>query len=192
MSSTDLVQNLASALDITGSLVGEVRDAQWGDPTPCTEWKVRDLVRHVVNGNFIFAHAITGEPSAGPRIASDANGELARDYRDSATALVAAFRQPGALEKVITVPFGSVPGTVAVNLRITDVLVHGWDLARATGQAASFPEDLVEPELEFSRPWIEKVPPGRAPFAPPQSVSDEAPAIDRLAALLGRPAEKRL
>lgn len=84
-------------------------------------------------------------------------------------------------------PFGTVPGIVALHLRITEVLVHGWDLARATHQVARFPDDIVEQELEFTRGRLPDVSSARRPFAPPRPVPDDAPAIDRLAACLGRP-----
>jgi uncharacterized protein (TIGR03086 family) len=102
--------------------------------------------------------------------------------------LVEAFRQPGVLERVVSVPFGSVPGAVALHLRITEVLVHGWDLARATGQPATFPENLAEQELAFSRGKLGDIPGDRHPFAPSQPVPAGAAAIDRLAACLGRDA----
>lgn len=101
----------------------------------------------------------------------------ARDYVD---------HQPGVLERVFTVPFGTVPGMVALHLRITEVLVHGWDLSRAIGELASFPDDLAEQELTFGRGKLADVPSDRSPFAPPQPLAEDAPAIDRLAALLGR------
>lgn len=107
-------------------------------------------------------------------------------YRDSADAVLAAFALPGVLERVVAVPFGSVPGIVALHLRIVEVLVHGWDLARATRQPVRFAEDLAEQELEFTRARLGDVPPARSPFGPPQPVADGAPAIDRLAACLGR------
>jgi uncharacterized protein (TIGR03086 family) len=80
---------------------------------------------------------------------------------------------------------------VALHLRLTELLVHGWDLAHATGQPTTgLPDDLAEQELAFSRVQLERIPPDRSPFAPPQPIDDAAPAIDRLAALLGRsPAE---
>lgn len=93
---------------------------------------------------------------------------------------------PGALDQVIIVPFGSVPGIVALHLRVTEALVHGWDLARATGQSAPFPEGLVEAATAFTRANLANIPPERRPFAPPKAIDDEAPAIDQLAALLGR------
>lgn len=75
---------------------------------------------------------------------------------------------------------------VALHLRITELLVHGWDLARATDQVVTFPEDLAGQELAFTRVALADIPPGRRPFAPPEPVADDAPAIDRLAACLGR------
>ena len=81
----------------------------------------------------------------------------------------------------------TVPAAVALHLRLTELLVHGWDLAIATGQpTVGLPEDVAEQELAFSRHQLTQLPPGRMPFAPPQPVDQDAPAIDRLAALLGR------
>jgi uncharacterized protein (TIGR03086 family) len=183
---SDPVQDLVTALEATGKLISSIGDSSWHDPTPCTDWSVRDLVRHLIAGNLGFAGAVGGGSVPEPPAESSSDSELVAAYRGSASSLVEAFRQPGVLEKVVTVPFGSVPGAMALQLRITEVVVHGWDIATATGQAASFPEDLVEREIEFSRPLIEQIPPGRHPFAPPQPVSTGASAIDRLVALLGR------
>ena len=107
-------------------------------------------------------------------------------YRDSAAGLLDAFRQPGVLEQTVTVPFGTVPGVVALHLRIVEMLVHGWDVARAIGYPATFPDDLAEQALAFSRNKLPDVPADRSPFAPAQPVAEDAPAIDRLAACLGR------
>jgi uncharacterized protein (TIGR03086 family) len=90
------------------------------------------------------------------------------------------------MEETFTVPFGTVPGSVALHLRITELLVHGWDLAAATGQPARFPEDLAEQELAFTRGALASVPAGRSPFGPPQPAPPGATPLDQLAALLGR------
>jgi uncharacterized protein (TIGR03086 family) len=173
------VRQLARALDATGTLIGSVREDQWGDPTPCTDWSVGDLVSHLTTGNYGFARALSGS-------APESGGGRAEAYRASAAAVTEAFSQPGALARVVTVPFGTVPGVVALHLRITEVLTHGWDLARATGQPADLPEDLAEQELAFTLAKLGDVPQDRRPFAPPRAVSPGAPAIDRLAACLGR------
>jgi len=186
------VDELAQALRGTEQLVAAVRDEQWTRPTPCTDWKVRDLVNHLVGGNRLFAGILCGGQPPPltdlPRLQGidHLGDDPVAAYREAADALLAAFRQPGVLEQVFSVPVGPVPGIVALRLRIVEALVHGWDLARATGQPAEFPDDLAERELTFTRGKLADLPPNRRPFAPPQSVADDAPAIDRLAACLGR------
>ena len=97
-----------------------------------------------------------------------------------------SFDQPGALERAYHGPLGAISGAAWLQVRITDLLAHGWDLARATGQPAELPEDLAEQALVFSRVQMSSVSRiGR--FGPAQPVADDAPAIDRLAAFLGRP-----
>lgn len=182
---------LARALDATEQVIAAIRDEQWAGPTPCPEWDVRDLVSHLVLGNRLFTSVLGGErppvPEGGARAdVGRVDGDLLSAYRDTAGPLLAAFREPGVLEQVVAVPAGSVPGIVALHLRVTELLVHGWDLAHATGQPARFPDDLAEQELEFTRAKLADLPPDRHPFAPPQPVSEAAPAIDRLAACLGR------
>lgn len=100
--------------------------------------------------------------------------------------LLAALKEPGVLERVVQVPVGQVSATVAVHLRIVEALVHGWDIAQATGQPPSVDERLAEQELVFTRDALRIVPSDRTPFGPPQPVSESAPAIDRLAGVLGR------
>lgn len=186
--SSSPVEQLRRALDDTGQLIAAVRAVQLSGPTPCADWAVRDLVAHLIAGNYLFASALRVEsPSPRPDGADGPDGQaLVGAYRDSVEVLLAAFELPGALERVVTVPFGSVPGIVALHLRVVEALVHGWDLARATGQPCHFADELAEQELEFTRVKLGDLPPGRSPFGPPRPVADDAPAIDRLAACLGR------
>ena len=146
---------------------------------------MQGVVQHLVAGNHLFARALTDDPTPVdlPEVAA---GEWASTYHASADALRAAFAAPGVLERVVTVPFGRVPGTVALHLRLVENLVHGWDLARATGQQPPHEEEAAEEALAFTLARLGDVPAGRSPFAPPQPVADGSPAIDRLAAALGR------
>jgi len=181
---------LEVALSVAEKLVAAIRPDQWAEPTPCTKWDVRTLVGHLVSGNQLFADLLNGATTVEEfrrAAARDVLGDdPARAFHDAGQALRAAFRVPGALDRPVTVPFGTVPGVVALHLRLTEILVHGWDLARATAQQAVFDDAVIEQELEFSGPALAQLPPDRSPFAPSLDVSADAPALDRLAALLGR------
>lgn len=185
------LQQLSRSLDALGQLVQGIRDEQWDDPTPCTQWSVRDLVSHLVAGNRLFtAVLLDGVPPDVPGDGQVTRDELRTAHRESAEALLAAFASPGVMDRVVTVPFGTVPGRAALHLRLVEALVHGWDLAHATGQSPRFDDELAEQELEFTRERLADVPPERSPFGPPQAVSDDRPALDRLAACLGRDVER--
>jgi uncharacterized protein (TIGR03086 family) len=187
-----LLTSLDTALDGAGQLVGAVAAEQWELPTPCSDWTVRQLVNHLVGGNRLFARVLRGEPlppldQLGRRGAEDQlGGDPAAAFAGSADELRAALRAPGVLAGTYTVPAGTLPGSAVVHLRTVEMLVHGWALARATGQQVPFSDDLAEPELAFSGDMLQRLPAGRQPFAPSRPVSGDAPAIDRLAALLGR------
>ncbi len=173
------VDQLAATAERVGRLVAGVKPGQWGNPTPCADWDVQSLVSHLVLGNAMVTSALTARPMT--------YRSLQAGFDESAATLTEAFRAPGILDRSVDVPFGRVTGAMALHLRLTELLVHGWDLARATGRStAGLPADLAEQELAFSRVQLGKLPPDRRPFAPPQPVDDDAPAIDRLAALLGR------
>lgn len=183
---------LAAALDRAAQLVDAVGPDQWERPTPCGDWTVRQLLNHLVGGNRLFTRVLRGEQlpppdQLGRRSGEDQLGDdPAAAFRETAGELLDAFGLPGVLERAHTVPAGTLPGPAVLHLRTVETLVHGWDLARATGRPAPFPEELAEGELAFSRDLLGRLPEGRQPFAPPQPVGDDAPSIDRLAALLGR------
>jgi uncharacterized protein (TIGR03086 family) len=66
------------------------------------------------------------------------------------------------------------------------LLIHGWDLARAIGRPPELPEDLAQGALVLWQTRLADRPRERMPFGVPEPVADDAPAIDRLAAFLGR------
>ncbi len=191
MTPDDALVPLASALEDAGELVAAVAPGQWDLPTPCSDWTVRALVNHVVAGNRLFARVLGGEqlgPDEMRRIhgQNQLGDDAAGAFRASADELLDAFEGPEVLQQTHTVPAGTMPGAALVHLRIVETLVHGWDLARAIGRPAPFPDELAEAEIAMSRELLGRLPEGRRPFGPSQPVADDAPAIDRLAALLGR------
>ena len=184
------VDQLARATQVCAGLVAGVAPAGWTARTPCSEWTVRDLVVHLILGKHLFADALV--PDAPPTVADTArylenpDADVPAAFDIAGQLLLQAFSAPEAMSRMITVPFGTIPGAVALHLRIVEMLVHGWDLAAATGAQVDFPDDLAEQEIVFSEQNLSRVPPGRRRFADPQAAADGAPAIDRLAALLGR------
>jgi len=186
------VHNLATAAQATGRLLDRVRDEQWGQPSPCAPWTVRDLVEHLIGSCRRLAGIVSQAPLSPDQLAAlrDSDqpaGQLSQPFRTAAAALLAGFDDPAVLAREFTVPIGTVPGAVVLHLATTEMLVHGWDLARATGQPAALPDDIAEVELEFSRRQMPPEGPRRGKaFGPAQPVTQDAPAIDRLAAYLGR------
>ena len=187
------MRELAEALERAGRVVAGVRPNQWEAPTPCPDWSVRQLVSHLVGGQVMFARILAGESfevAAAQRGVDQLGDDPAGAYQRSAEALLEAAAAPGVAQRVVRVPVGTVPGAVALHLRTIEALVHGWDVARATGQPFEVPEELAERELTFSHDSLSIIPPDRSPFGDPQPVDDAAPAMDRLAALLGRTVDR--
>ena len=190
---SDGAEALSAALAVAGTVVDGVRDDQWSDATPCDGWSVRQLTNHLVGGNRLFASILSGTPMPPldelRRWAAEAHlgPDPAAAYREAAEELLAAFELPGVLDQVHGFPVGQLPGRAAMALRTVETLVHGWDLAAATGQRLPPPADeLADGVLGFSRDLLARLPEGRHPFAPSRPVGDDAPALDRLVALLGR------
>lgn len=183
----DIVEMHERALDQTGRIVANVDPAQLDLPTPCSEWKVRELLNHMVAGNRILARVAEGEPNQRASSSEDVLGsDPAAAYRQGADELKRAWRQPGRLDQSYPMPMGMMPGPAVMRLRTVETVTHGWDLAKATGQIPQFDEDLVDVANATANPNRGISRPPNAPFVDPVDVSDDAPAIDRLAAAMGR------
>lgn len=189
----DPITAVTRVLSATEEVVTGIGADQWSAATVCADWNVAELLDHLVAGNDQLVAALGGEDAetapdaAQTAAAGEGDEDPVAAYRRSAAGLQRALTAPGVLEQLVTVPFGTVPAPVALHLRITEILVHGWDLARATGQPTTdFPEDIALVELAFSRDALKEIPAGESPFDSPQPVAASAPGIDQLAALLGR------
>jgi uncharacterized protein (TIGR03086 family) len=184
----DLVALHRRALAATGALVERIGEHQWERPTPCEGWDVRFLTNHLVAGNWWAAELARGRTigEVGHRLDGDVLGDDAGEaFRASATAADAAFSAPGALAAPCAVSYGPVPGEVYLGHRFLDVLVHGWDLATATGQEASMDPELaaacwsvIEPQVEAFR--------AAGAFGPAGDVPADADPQTRLLAAVGR------
>ena len=181
-----LVEQLGRAFDAVAGLISNIRADQWSAPTPCTDWTVGQVVNHLIGMNRVFAALLAGQPPPPRPSADHVEEDPVGAYRDSAAALLAAFGGPGVLERAYHGPLGTATGAERLKIRLYDLLAHGWDLAQATEQPADLPDDLAAQSLAFARTQLtEQGRPGR--FGPAQIVAEQAPAIERLVAFLGRP-----
>jgi uncharacterized protein (TIGR03086 family) len=185
---TDLVELHRRALDATGRVVAHIAPAQGTAPTPCEGWDVTALLNHVVSGNWWAAELVSGKTinEVGTALDGDVLGDdMTGAYQASAATAAAAFARPGALDAPCAVSYGPVPGAVYAGHRIVDVLIHGWDLAVATGQDATLDPELVAGCKEIIDPQIDLL---RASgmFGEAGEVSADADAQARLLSLLGR------
>jgi uncharacterized protein (TIGR03086 family) len=172
------------AAAVADSAIAGVRPNQWDAPTPCTEWNVRQLLNHVVGGTKAFLSMQTGG-SPVDRAADHLGDDPLASFRASLAQLRSAFAEDGALEKTVTTPFGEAPGLVLVNMRVNEMMVHGWDVAKATGQSTDLdPELAAQCAEDFRR--LRASGRGAGMFAEAQEAPPGASAADQLAAVAGR------
>jgi uncharacterized protein (TIGR03086 family) len=184
----DLRVLLAQAVASTGKTVGGVRPDQLGDPTPCAERDVRALLNHLIGVADTFSHVGDGKPIRPPDPHRDyfQGDDYAAAYDAATAGMLAVWLAPGALEATITLPFGEAPGSVGASINFVDVVVHGWDLARATGQDATVDPGLAEPALQVSRGLVSDEFRSAGAFGPEVPAGADASTADRLVAFLGR------
>jgi uncharacterized protein (TIGR03086 family) len=174
-------------------VVTGIRDDQLDDPTPCDGTPVAGLLAHVVGLTTAFRMAAEKTPvSGGPSASPD---DLPPDWRTRVPtqldALVEAWQQPSAWEGTAEAGGVVMPAPVAAIVTLDEVLVHGWDLAVATGQDYAADPASVAACTGFAEQAVAEGPtPGL--FGPPVPVPDDAPPLDRLLGLTGRdPAWRR-
>lgn len=127
------------------AIVGQVRENQLDLRTACSEWNVREVVNHLAHGALIAAAWVTGqaEPDEEDHLGSDVRG----GFEATAKEIRIVFGAPGFLDRTIESPLGSLPGRMLVASRINELLVHGWDIADATGQSTDLEPGLAEQAL---------------------------------------------
>ena len=178
------------ATSAVARLVRGVRDDQLDGATPCPAYTVGDLLDHVGGLAIAFRDAATKDtPPGGAQPRADASN-LGDGWRDRIAgdldALAAAWRDPAAYDGMTMAGPVEMPGEIAALVALNEVVVHGWDLARATAQEYAPDEAVVLASLGFAASF--EVPDGVAdgPFGPPVAVPDDAAALDRLAGATGR------
>ncbi len=185
---SDLAHLLAQEANTFSARVHAVSPTQWGDPTPCSDWDVRALLNHVTAEHLWAPHLLDGQTLAevGGRYDGDVLGsDPVAAWDSAAAASLQAFSAPAALERTVHLSFGDAPGTEYATQMLTDLAVHGWDLATATGQAATIAAQVAELLWSVWSPRRDLIS-GSGVFGKEVVVDPGSPPADRLLGLLGR------
>jgi uncharacterized protein (TIGR03086 family) len=172
----DLLDLYGRASEWTLARVAGATD-QLDAPTPCDQWDVRSLMNHMLDTKDFFVGRARGEdvslPSPDPPELLGA--DPAADFEQGREETLRTFGEAGVLER--TGP--------ALGIAFCDQLIHGWDLARATGQDATMPAGLAEAAFEIidGRLTDEQRQGG---FKPEVELGADAGAQEKLLAYTGR------
>lgn len=182
--------DLTKACERTAKLLDGVREEDFGSRTPCEKLSVAELVAHIGGLAPAFAAAARKEFGAlTDTVPDDSAYRLDDDWRarypDELTHLAAAWRVPGAWDGMTRIAGFDLPAEVAGLIALTEVVIHGWDLAHATGQPYDVDGDDVHAVLAHVTE-VAAEGPAEGLFGPALPVPDDASLFERALALSGR------
>jgi uncharacterized protein (TIGR03086 family) len=179
--------------DAFGRIVAAVGPDQWSNPSPCVAWNARAVVGHIVDMHTVILRTLGRTLSLAPSWADDPLAAFTAARAD----VEAILADPTLLGQEYDTPGGRMPIEQQIDRVVSeDMVLHGWDLARATGQDdtmdprdverlsasfASIPPELME---QFRTPGA--FGPGIEVFGPEVKVSDDASPQDRILGAVGR------
>jgi uncharacterized protein (TIGR03086 family) len=179
---------MTDAADAAARTVGNVQASQFGRPTPCADWDVRTLLNHLIVWTSYSLEARAHGDSVGQDVIDRdfaADPGFAADYRAQLDRALAAWSDPVRWEGSLNVMGSPTAAADVAALNIAEMVLHGWDLAAATGQAYKVSEPAaaaalraVEANAELFRQY--------KGFAEPVEVPPDALVLDRVLAASGR------
>jgi uncharacterized protein (TIGR03086 family) len=189
----EIVERYRRHADAFEAKVAAVRPEQWGNPSPCAAWTARDVLDHIVTMHGVMLRSVGREPSPAPAVIDD---PLAA-FRAARADVEAFLDDAGLAATECDTPAGRMTAAQQIDQVVSDDLVlHGWDLARATGQDETIDPDDVErlwaatsaipPALMDKYRTPGAFGPGVEVFGREVTVSEDAPLQDRLLGLIGR------
>ena len=191
---TDTMVDLTPAAQRLADLVSGVRDDELAGPTPCPAYTVGDLIEHV-GGLARAFRAAAEKDTASPYVNGAPSGDASRldaGWREripaDLAALARAWTDPGAWTGMTRIASQDAPAEMVGVTVADELVVHGWDVARATGQPYEPDPEL----LTAARTFLGMVASPDAPagpevaFGPSRELPGDAPALDQVLALAGR------
>jgi uncharacterized protein (TIGR03086 family) len=186
---SEIVDRYRTCADAFAAKITAVAPDQWSEQSPCADWKARDVVGHILVMHGAMLQPLGRDLSPAPSIDDD---PLAA-FRAARADIEALLDDPVSASAETETPAGRMSiGEHVDRVLSTDLVLHGWDLARATGQ-----DDTIDPcEVERIWPTVQDIPdelrtpgafrPGLTVFGPEVALPDDASRQDRLLAMLGR------
>jgi uncharacterized protein (TIGR03086 family) len=167
--------------------ISNVKDDQWEQISNCNKWTVRKLVNHLVSENMWVLDLMEGKTIAevGDKYDGDMVGEDPLQAFDDSQRVAQEALEKGDLNTIVHVSYGDFPASVYIGHRIVDLVVHGWDVAKSTGQDDSLDEELVQYVWDEMKPLEAEWRPTGA-FGKQIEVAETVDLQTKLLALLGR------
>jgi uncharacterized protein (TIGR03086 family) len=180
---------MAAAAAETARVVGEAaRTTTLNTKTPCTDWDLRALLNHTILWTSYSAERRAHGESVPEELMSKdftADPGFAQDYQAQVQRAVQAWSDPRAWERDLNVMGSSTPAADIAAMLIMEMVLHGWDIARATGQEYRADDALAQALLETVQAQAELFRQYQG-FAEAKTIPDGASAFDRALTLSGR------
>ncbi|TDC20778.1 TIGR03086 family protein [Streptomyces sp. 8K308] len=186
--------DLGPAADGVAGLLDGVPEERFGARTPCPDYRVDDLLRHLLGLTLAFRAAArkefgpltdvspTDPAMPAPSLEGDWRGRLRRQLDE----LAAAWREPAAWRGDTRAGGVGLPAEVMGRVALNELLLHGWDLARATGQPYGADDATAAASIALLSQETDPAARAGTGFGPPVPIADDAPPLDRAVALSGR------
>ena len=166
-------------------IISGIKQDQIGAQTPCSEWKVKDLIEHLIGGASHLNASMGGGSSDSPSSESDV-AKLAANFTSVVSEVLQKASDPAALEAQVGTPAGEMSAGQFIGILSLDNLVHTWDLAKATGQGTALDPALTEACYGMFVPGLIDMARPHGAFGPAVSVPDNASTQDKLLGYTGR------
>ena len=137
-----LLEALAQTFDHATAIVSGVRPSQHDAPTPCHEWKVRDLLTHTLGVVINIGNGASGQPLLPDINTVELDADAGTQFGLEAKRTLAAWTARG-LDGEVDIGAGLMPVPAAITINLLDTATHSWDIARATGQNGEIPDALA-------------------------------------------------
>lgn len=183
----DPLTRLQAGIEQARPIIAAISTSAYGQPTPCPDWTVEQLINHMIGALTMFRDVgIDGEVDPALFTRDLVAGDAESSFRAAGASAVAAWSRPGKLDATAKLPFGEFPAAFALQLPAMDMVVHGWDLAKATGQQVEWKPELIADTLGFCQSTFTDPAFRGDDFAPPVEVGPDVDDVTRLVAFLGR------